>query len=141
MFWCTQPGAWPLLVSRDAAVEYSTAAQVYSASSRHKLRHRIGVYILIYTSMYNIIRKTKRLIIITFGTDVNHKVMLWCHVISVTSRHKLVLLCVMESACVCLGYLVGAPIKFYRCTIRLMVYSSVSSRHDISSDIGQETIY
>jgi hypothetical protein len=77
-------------VSRDAAAEYSTAAKVYSASSLHKLRHRIGDDLLIYTSIYNIIGKTKRLIIITFGTDVNHKVMLWCHVISVTSRQKVV---------------------------------------------------
>jgi hypothetical protein len=76
-------------VSCDAA-EYSTAMQVYSVSSRHKLRHRIGDDLIIYILVYNIIRKTKRLIVITFGTDKNHKVMLWRHVNSVTSRHKLV---------------------------------------------------
>ena len=39
-------------------------------------------------SIYNIIiRKKKRLISrITFGTDANHKVMLWCHLNSVTSQ-------------------------------------------------------
>jgi len=74
-------------VSCDAA-EYSTLAQVYSLTSRHKLRSRIGDDIIIIL-VYNILRKTKRLLT-TYGTDVNHKVMLWCHVNSVTSRHKLV---------------------------------------------------
>jgi hypothetical protein len=70
------------------AAEYSTLAQVYSLTLRHKLRSRIGDDIII-SLVYNILRKTKQLIT-TFGADVNHKVMLWCHVNSVTSRHKLV---------------------------------------------------
>ena len=45
--------------------------------------------IYLYILDYNMIRKTKRLIINTFGTDVKHKV-IWFHVNSVTSRHKLV---------------------------------------------------
>jgi hypothetical protein len=75
-------------VSCDAA-DYSTLAQVYSLTSRHKLRSRIGDNIIIILVYYNILRKTKRLIT-TFGKDVNHKVMLCCQVNSVLSQHKLV---------------------------------------------------
>jgi hypothetical protein len=84
-----------------------------SASSRHKLHYWIGDDLLIlYVSKYNMIRKTKRLIIpITFGTDVNHKVMLWCHVNSVTSRHKLV---TMRN-----GIGMGVPRISSRCTHKI----------------------
>jgi hypothetical protein len=70
----------------------------------------IYYYILVY--IYNIIRKTKRLIIITFGTDVNHKVMLWCHVNPVTSRHKLV---TMRN-----GIVVHVPKISSRCTHKIL---------------------